>query len=230
MPGIAKFQNVPAVARAPEKAYPYSIRHMRESANSKGLREEGANLDDANMMGAPDVAALLGFLVRLTGAKTVVEVGVFRGSTTLWLAEALPADGRVIGLDIEASYADPARKYWEAANVSSKIDFRVGAARETMQRMIDDEGLEQKVDLVFIDADKPNYGHYYDLAIRLLKPNGIVAVDNTLWSARVCTVDPSEMDSCTKAIAELNERITADDRVDAVLLPLADGLTLARKR
>jgi predicted O-methyltransferase YrrM len=224
---VAKFLEAPAVASNPAVIYPYAMKHMRESAPAAALREEGATLEHSVMMGAPDVAALLAWLVRLTGAKKVLEVGTFRGSTTLWIAQALPSDGKIIALDINTDYVKPAFPHWDAAGVTSKIDLRIAPAIETMTKLIESEA--GTFDLIFIDADKPNYGHYYDLALTLAKQNGIIAVDNTLWGGDVATVPAEKQDEATRSIAALNERILVDKRVDSAMLPIADGLTLVRK-
>ena len=225
----AKFKTAPAVAQCPERVYPYVIDRLRESAPSRALREEGAAMDHAVMMGAPDVAALLRWLVRLIGAKRVIEVGTFRGSTALWIAEGLPSDGRLVTLDVNEAYAGPGKARWAEAGVAEKIDHRIGPAADSMAAMVDQEGLAGAFDLVFIDADKVGYDAYYEHALRLLRPNGIIACDNTLWSAKVALEDPAEMTADTRALATLNDKIRDDARVDAMLMPLSDGLTLCRK-
>lgn len=224
----SKFERPPALAANPTVIYPYVVRHLRESPLLGELREHVATLERARMMGAPDVAALLGWLCRLTNAKRAIEVGTFRGYTTLALAEALPADGRVTTLDISTDFVTTAKPFWERSGHAHKIDLRMAPAAESMQAMLD-AGEGNTIDLVFIDADKLGYPQYYELAVQLLKPGGIIAVDNTLWGGTVATESAEQMDKDTATIAALNESILRDSRVDALLLPIADGLYLARK-
>lgn len=210
------------------KLYPYVLEHIGENAIQAKLHEDIAKEERPQMMGAPDEAQFLAWLCALIGAKRVVEVGVFRGSTTLAIAQAIPADGKVIGLDINADYAGLGQVAWKEAGVADKVDFRVGKAAELMEGLLQNEGMEGTVDLVFIDADKVSYDTYYELSLRLLKKGGIVAVDNVLWGGTVLDA-PEAMDDDTKTIVGLNKKIRSDSRVSAVMLPIADGCYLARK-
>ncbi len=179
------------------------------------------------MAGSPEEAQFLGWLLRLTGAKKCLEIGVFRGSTTLALALALPADGKVVGLDISEEFAATAKPYWARAGVDGKIDLKIGQAVESLDKLIAD-GQGGTFDMAFIDADKVNYIQYYERALVLLKPGGIIASDNCLWSGLVHPL-AADADADTRTLAQLNTIIKNDKRVDPVMLPIADGVYLARK-
>jgi O-methyltransferase len=179
------------------------------------------------MQTSADEVAFLGLLCRLLGARKVVEVGVFTGFGTLALARAVPADGRVVALDITDKWLSAGRAAWAEAGVAERVDLRVGDARASLASLLAADG-PGSFDLAFIDADKTSVGDYYEACLALVRPGGVVAVDNTLWGGAV--VDPLVDDASTRAIRALNARIHADERVDPVMLPIADGLTLARKR
>lgn len=225
----AKHISGPTLGHDPVNLYPIILQHIQEDPRQVQLRDDIVTKERSMMMGAPDEAAFLGWLLRLTGAKKVVEVGVFRGSTTLALARALPADGKVVGLDISDDFAQLGKQAWADMGVANKIDFRVGAAADSMARMAADQNERETYDLVFIDADKLNYDTYYEYALQLLKPNGVIAVDNTLWGGLIAT-PPEAHAPDTRAICAINEKIRTDPRVDAVMLPIADGCYLARKK
>lgn len=179
------------------------------------------------MMGAPDEAAFLSWLLLATGGKRVVEVGVFRGTTTLAIAKSLPSDGIVVGLDISDEFAQMGKRAWADMGVADKVDFRVGPAVDSLKQLIA-EGRQGTFDLAFIDADKENYPSYYELCLQLLRPGGIIAVDNVLWGGAV--IDPPEQqEEHTKAIVAVTAKIRNDPRVHAVMLPIADGVYLCRK-
>ena len=170
---------------------------------------------------------LLALLVGLTGARTVLEIGTFTGYSTLCMARALPPGGQVITCDITDKWPTIAADYWRRAGVVDAIDVRIGDAMETLAQLESTRGAES-VDFVFIDADKRNYGAYYDAALRLVKPGGLIVVDNTLFFGRV--IDKTLQDPDTVAIRDLNSRLRDDDRVDISLLAMADGITLVRKK
>ena len=194
------------------------------SQEQKELMDEISSHPRAVMMGSPDQAQFLAWLCRLISAKKVLEVGVFRGFTTLTLAQALPEDGQVVGLDISEEYAETGKKYWQRAGVTSKIDFRVGLAVESMDTLLK-EGHAGTFDLCFIDADKSNYDSYYEGALKLVRKGGVIAVDNVLWSGRILS-PAAEQDDDAKAVAALNEKLVTDDRISMNMLGIADGLSL----
>jgi caffeoyl-CoA O-methyltransferase len=165
---------------------------------------------------------LLAELVRLSGARRVLELGTFTGYSSISMALALPAGGRVITCDVNEETTAVARRYAEEAGVADRIDFRLGPALETIA------GLDGPFDVIFIDADKPNYVNYYDVTLPLLADDGVMVVDNTLWSGRVA--DEGDDDESTRAIRALNDRVRDDDRVENVLLTVRDGMNLIRRR
>ena len=169
----------------------------------------------------------MALLVELIGAQRVLEIGVFTGYSSTCMALALPPDGRLLALDLSAEYTGIARRYWQLAGVADKIELRLGPALASLDRLIED-GASDSFDLAFIDADKGHYAAYYERSLRLLRPGGLLLIDNVLWGGKVA--DPSVEDDDTQAIRALNRIIHTDERVTEVLLPVADGLTLARKR
>lgn len=212
----------------PDYLHEYLVAHgPAETAELRQLREETARLPMANMQIAPEQGQFLAFLLRLVGARQVVEVGVFTGYSALWQALALPDDGRLVGCDISAEWTRIAEQYWAAAGVGERIELRLGPARETLDGLLHEAG-EDSFDFAFIDADKENYEVYYEQCLALLRPGGVCAIDNVLWSGRVAK--PRCRDADTLAIRAFNDRLTRDERVDSVMLPIADGLTLAIKR
>jgi caffeoyl-CoA O-methyltransferase len=191
------------------------------------LREETANHPKSNFQIPPEQGQLMRVLVRMSGAKNVIEVGVFTGYSSLSVALALPADGRILACDISDEYTQIARRYWEEAGVANKIDLRIGPASQTLDKAIA-EGGSGKYDFVFIDADKTGYPRYYEQCLTLLRPGGAMALDNMLSRGRV--MNPATDDPDAGALAALNRFIYEDTRVDAMLLPFGDGLTLAVKK
>lgn len=169
----------------------------------------------------------LALLVRLIGARLVLEIGTFTGYSALAMTLALPADGRLIACDINEEWTRIGRDYWQRANVADRIDLRIAPALDTLARL-EREGALDQFDLAFIDADKTAYDAYYESALRLVRPGGLIVLDNMLRRGRVA--DPSESDPDTVALRKLNTKIAGDERVDRVLLPLASGMTLARRR
>ena len=176
----------------------------------------------------PEQGQLLQVLVRMLGARRTIEVGVFTGYSSLAVALVLPADGRIVACDISDEYTSVARRYWEEGGVSGKIDLRIGPASETLDRMIA-AGERGSYDFAFIDADKTGYARYYEQCLELIRPGGLIALDNMLQSGQVFADEPVE-DANVAAIRRLNEFIHGDMRVDALLLPFGDGVTLAVKR
>jgi caffeoyl-CoA O-methyltransferase len=178
----------------------------------------------AGMNIGEDQGRLLQLLVEISGARLVVEVGTFTGMSALWLARGLPDGGRLLCFDISAEYPDFGRPYWEKAGVADRIEVRVGPAAERLGELAD----EPPVDLAFIDADKPNYATYFDALLPRLAPRGLIVVDNVLWSGRI--IDAESTDDNTVALRAFNDMVAARDDVDAVMLPVGDGITLIRHR
>eukprot|EP01012_Entosiphon_sulcatum_P024759 TRINITY_DN299_c0_g3_i1.p2 TRINITY_DN299_c0_g3~~TRINITY_DN299_c0_g3_i1.p2 ORF type:complete len:277 (+),score=63.17 TRINITY_DN299_c0_g3_i1:46-831(+) len=223
----AKTQAPPTVMLSID-VFHYLLLHNPETEDQRALTEVVEKSVFAQMSGSPDEARFLAWLVETLQAKKIVEVGVFMGYTTLTLAKALPADGRVVALDVNEEWTTIGRRHWEQAGVAHKVDLRIGPAVEAMDALLHDAGEEGTFDLVFIDANKSQYDAYYERALRLLRVGGVVAVDNVLWHGKV--VWPAEEhDEDTRAIVSLNDKIRADTRVSATMLGIADGLTLCRK-
>ena len=200
---------------------------LREPVVLQQLREETANHPYGGMQIAPEQGQFMALLVELIGAQRVLEIGVFTGYSSTCMALALPPDGRLMALDLSAEYTGIARRYWQLAGVADKIELRLGPALASLDRLIED-GASDSFDLAFIDADKGHYAAYYERSLRLLRPGGLLLIDNVLWGGKVA--DPLVEDDDTQAIRALNRIIHTDERVTEVLLPVADGLTLARKR
>lgn len=200
---------------------------LREPEVFRELREETGKLTDGEMQIAPEQGPLLALLVQLLGAKNCLEIGTFTGYSSLWVASALPPDGNLICCDVSEEYTELARKYWEKAGLAVKIDLRLGPALDTLQRLLTG-GWRGLFDYAFIDADKENYDAYYEACLLLVRPGGLIAIDNTLWDGKVA--DPKADDPDTVAIRDLNAKLHGDNRVSLCFLPFADGLTLALKR
>jgi predicted O-methyltransferase YrrM len=200
---------------------------VREPEVLRRLRDETAAIPESNMQIAPEEGAFLALLVRILGARKVLEIGTFTGYSSTAMALALPADGRIICCDVSKEWTDVARRAWTDAGVADRVDLRLGPALDTLEQLFA-SGEAGSFDLAFIDADKANYAGYYEAALQLVRPGGLITIDNVLWSGRVA--DPAETDESTTAIRELNDAIAADERVDVSMIPLADGLTLARVR
>lgn len=200
---------------------------LREPEVLRRLREETASHPMANMQIAPEQGQFMALLVRMLGARRILEVGVFTGYSSLAMALALPPEGRIVACDVSEEYTGIARRFWDDADVADRIDLRIAPAIETLDALLAD-GQAGTFDFAFIDADKPNYRAYYERCLTLLRPGGVVAIDNVLWSGTVA--DPRQSDPDIEAIRALNTMLHGDERVDLSLLPLADGLTLARKR
>jgi caffeoyl-CoA O-methyltransferase len=176
---------------------------------------------------APEQGQFMQLLVELIGAKKTLEVGVFTGYSSLAVALALPPDGKVIACDISEQFTSIAREYWKEAGVANKIELNLAPAVKTLERLVA-EGQQGTFDFAFIDADKANYDRYYESSLVLLRRGGLIAIDNVLWHSRV--IDPSTNDEDTIAIRAINEKLHTDERVTLSLIPIGDGLTLARKR
>ena len=200
---------------------------LREPAILRQLRQETAKLSMARMQISPEQGQLMALLVQLMGAKKTLEIGVFTGYSALVVALVLPDDGKVIACDISEEYTAIAKDFWGRAGVSEKIDLRIAPALETLEKLII-EGEAESFDLAFIDADKRNYENYYERALILLRPGGLILIDNVLWSGKV--TDPTIMDKQTQAIREFNQKLHQDSRISLSLIVIADGLTLALKR
>jgi predicted O-methyltransferase YrrM len=199
----------------------------RETGVQRRLREETAHLPQAGMQIGADEACLLAMLVKMLEARRALEIGTFTGYSALAVAAALPPEGRLVCCDTSREWTDIGRRYWQEAGVADRIDLRIGAAAGTLRDLRADPG-DGTFDFAFIDADKSGYDHYYEQALALLRNGGVLAIDNTLWSGWVA--DPSRTDADTAALRTLNAKIHDDPRVDACLLSVGDGLTLARKR
>lgn len=200
---------------------------LRETPLLKRLRDETQALPMARWQVAPEQGQFLALLVKLTGARRLLEVGTFTGYSALCMAAALPAGGSLICCDIPGDYNAIARRYWQEAGLAGQIDLRLAPALDTLAEL-ERQGQAEQFDLVFIDADKANYPSYLEHALHLLRVGGLAVFDNTLWSGRVLETSPESAD--TRAIQALNLALKDDVRVDLSLLPLGDGLTLCRKR
>jgi predicted O-methyltransferase YrrM len=191
------------------------------------LREETAALPQHNMQIAPEQGAFLALLVELIGARRCIEVGTFTGYSSTAMALVLPEDGQLVCCDISAEWTSLARRYWDEAGVAGKIDLHIAPAVETLDQLLAD-GEEAAFDLAFIDADKAGYDGYYERLLRLVRPGGLIALDNTLWGGKVLNEDADDED--TRTLHALNVKLASDERVTLCLLPVADGVTLARRR
>jgi len=206
--------------------YDYLVAHRSpDDAVVDELREETARLGGSAVMQiAPDQATLLQILVSAIGARRAVEVGTFTGLSALAIARGLPADGRLLCFDVSEEWTSIGRRYWEKAGVADRIELHIGPAAPALAALPE----EPPLDFAFIDADKKGYPVYWDEIVRRLRPGGLVAVDNVLWGGQV--VQPDEQGEDVVAIRAFNEQVLADERVESVMLAVADGLTIARKR
>lgn len=200
---------------------------VREHPLLARLREETAALPQHGMQIAPEQGALMAMLVQLMGARRCVEVGTFTGYSSLAVALALPDDGHITCFDVSEEWTAVARRYWAEAGVADRIELRLGPGVAGLDGLLA-EGAAGTIDFAFVDADKTSYPLYHERLVELLRPGGLVAYDNVLWGGAV--VDPAEDDDDVRAIRAVNETIAADERVSVSMIPIADGLTLARKR
>lgn len=199
---------------------------VREPEILARLRAETAKLGRiSGMQIGPDQGAVMGLLAKLIGARRYLEIGVFTGYSSLSMALALPADGRITALDVSEEFTSIARRYWKEAGVADRIDLKLAAAAVSLAEL---KAKGARYDMAFIDADKSNYDLYYEYCLELVRPGGLIAIDNVLWSGAVA--DPTKIDEDTAALRALNAKINADERVDAALAPMGDGLYLVRPR
>jgi predicted O-methyltransferase YrrM len=211
-----------------DELYRYLLDHsLREHPAQAALRAATAAHPHAGMQISPEQGQFMALLVKLIGARRSVEIGVFTGYSALTVALALPEDGRLLACDISDEYTRVGRPYWEQAGVAHKIDLQLAPARATLDARLA-AGEAGQYDFAFIDADKASYDAYYERCLQLLRPGGLVAIDNTLWSGKVAHGAAGDAD--TAALQALNAKLHGDARIDVSLLPIGDGLTLARKR
>jgi caffeoyl-CoA O-methyltransferase len=211
-----------------EAVFKYVAEHgAREHPVLAELRAATAPMRHAGMQIGPDQGAFMQMLVKLLHAKRTIEVGVFTGYSSLAVALALPPGGRVVACDVSEEWTRVAREHWKKAGVADRIDLRLAPALETLDGLLK-EGAAGTFDFAFIDADKSNYGGYYERCLQLVRAGGVIAFDNTLWSGQV--VDPKAKDADTLAIKALNDALIRDERVDVAMLTVGDGLTLALRR
>jgi caffeoyl-CoA O-methyltransferase len=211
-----------------EDLYEYILAvSLREPDIQRRLREETAQLPLSIMQISPDQGQFISLLVKLINAKHAIEIGVFTGYSALSIALAMPPDGRLIACDINSETTATAQRYWQEASVADQIDLRIAPALDTLNALIA-EGREDTFDFVFIDADKINYSAYFEHSLRLCRSGGLIAVDNVLWFGSV--IDEDKQDEDTVAIRDFNRKLSCDERIDTSLVPIGDGLMLARKR
>ncbi len=199
----------------------------RELPIQRRLRDETAKMPNHTMQLGADQASLLALLVRTMNARRVVEIGTFTGYSSLAMALALPADGKLIACDVSREWTTVAERYWREAGVADRVELRIGPGTESLDALLGEFGAGS-FDLAFIDADKASYDAYYERCLRLLRVGGLVLLDNMLWSGAVA--DPSVNDTDTVALRTLNAKAHADERVDSCLLTVGDGMLMARKR
>jgi predicted O-methyltransferase YrrM len=200
---------------------------VRDTPVLRELRAETATLSGGHMQIAPDQGQFMGLLVELTGARRILEFGTFTGYSTLCMALALPPEGAIDACDIDPDTTAVGRRYWDQAGVGDRVHLHIGAGAETADRFIA-EGRVGTYDLAFVDADKENYDRYFEQCLELVRPGGLILFDNVLWGGSV--VNPDKRDAATEALRALNEKIHDDPRVSIALVPIGDGLTMARKR
>jgi len=211
-----------------ESLYEYLLSSsLREPDVLKQLREETKNITLSVMQISPDQGQFMQLLIKLLSARNCLEIGVYTGYSSLCVALAMPDDGKLVACDIDEDWTAVARKYWARAGVADKIDLRLAPATQTLQQLLDD-GKQNSFDFAFIDADKPSYSDYYEYCLKLIRPGGLIAVDNTLWSGSVA--DNTINDPDTTAIRSFNKNILHDERVDISMLAIGDGITLIHKR
>ena len=206
----------------------YLLAHgVRESAVMRRLREETARHEMGRMQISAEQGALMALLVQATGARRALEIGVFTGYSALVVADAMGADGRLTALDINADYTEIARRFWAEAGLAERIELRLGDARESLA-VLRREGLDGAYDFAFIDADKSGYDIYYEQCLALVRPGGLILIDNTFYMGRIA--EPERWQESGAVVDALNKKIKGDERVTIVMLPIGDGLTICRKR
>jgi O-methyltransferase len=189
------------------------------------LRDVTATMTRSRMQISPEQGHFLAFLLRLIGVRRVLEVGTFTGYSSLCMALVLPADGRIVACDVSAEWTDVARRFWKKAGLAHMVELRLGSAVDTLNALIDER---KEFDFAFIDANKEDYDAYYEASLRLVRPGGLIAIDNTLREGRVA--DPNEIQPSVAAVRDLNAKIAKDERGDRVLLTVGDGMMLVRRR
>ncbi len=208
--------------------YQYLLDHsVRESALMRDLREITSRQEKSDMQIAPEQGQFMALLVELLGAERILEVGTFTGYSALCMARALPEHGQLVCCDISEEWTDIARRFWREAGVAERIQLHIAPALDTLDNLLE-HGRADHFDMAFIDADKTNYLNYYERCLKLVRPGGLLLFDNTLWGGAIA--DPNDQDAETLVLRELNDRLHKDERVSISLVPIGDGLTLARKR
>jgi caffeoyl-CoA O-methyltransferase len=211
-----------------DRTYEYLLAHsLREDPRLARLRAETASHPQVNMQIAPDQGQFMQMLVRLAGARRAIEVGVFTGYSSLAVMLAMPPEGRMLALDVSEEFTAVARRHWQAAGVAGRIELVIAPAAATLEARLA-SGEAGQYDFAFIDADKTGYLGYYEQLLKLLRPGGLIVVDNTLWSGEVA--NPENREASTQALRAFNDALHQDPRIDLALLPVGDGLTLARLR
>lgn len=214
--------------RLDDRTYEYLLAHsLREDPRLAALRAETASHPKVNMQIAPEQGQFMQMLVRLCGASRAIEVGVFTGYSSLAVMLAMPDDARMLALDVSEEYTAVARRHWQAAGVADRIELVIAPAQDTLDARLA-QGEAGRYDFAFIDADKTGYLAYYERLLKLLRPGGLIVVDNTLWNGEVANPENREAD--TQALRAFNDALHRDPRIDLALLPVGDGLTLARVR
>lgn len=214
--------------RLDDKVYQYLLDHsLRETEVMRRLREQTSNHELSRMQIAPEQGQFMALLVEMLGAERIIEVGTFTGYSALCMAQALPENGELLCCDLSAEWTDLARPYWREAGVMERIRLHIAPALETLDRLIA-QGEQESFDMAFIDADKTNYEHYYERCLTLLRPGGLILFDNMLWGGSVADLEDQNPD--TQALRAMNDKLHTDPRVSISLVPIGDGLSLARKR
>ncbi|MDX1824764.1 MAG: class I SAM-dependent methyltransferase [Thiohalomonadales bacterium] len=211
-----------------DRLYQYVLDHsLRESALQRELREVTSRLEMSRMQISPEQGQFMALLVELLGAERIIEVGTFTGYSVLCLAQGMPEHGELVCCDVNKEWTNIGRRFWHEAGLEDRIQLHLAPALKTLDRLIENGGTDS-FDMAFIDADKTNYLNYYERCLTLVHRGGLILFDNTLWGGAVA--DPADQDADTQALRELNDRLHKDERVGISLVPIGDGLTLARKR
>jgi predicted O-methyltransferase YrrM len=211
-----------------DRLYDYLLKvSLREPPLLAALREETAKMPMAGMQISPEQGQFMGLLAELIGARKAIEVGTFTGYSALCVAQALPPDGKLVACDISEEFTSVARRYWAKSGIGDRIELRLAPALDTLKSLLAGGGAGS-FDFAFIDADKTQYDAYYEAILKLLRPGGLITIDNVLWSGAVA--DGRKRDADTLALRALNEKLKTDKRISLSMLPIGDGLTLARKR